>query len=147
MPPRGSSSRGSSWPRDPTGISCASCIGKWILHHLRHLGSPPFKKGRFNERPEIWAGLASEEWMKTPGVCKGQMEEKSLLLRKWDERRRKLVVRSGHLGARRPHQGSETVARALENHWRIVCSGVTNNWIYIFKRLLWLHVKCGLECS
>ena len=25
-----SSSRGSSWPRDPT---CISCIGRWILHH------------------------------------------------------------------------------------------------------------------
>ena len=30
-------SRGSSWPRDRTWVSCA---GKWILHHWAHLGSP-----------------------------------------------------------------------------------------------------------
>ena len=34
-----SSSRWSSWPRD--GI-CISCIGKWILYHLSHLGSTNF---------------------------------------------------------------------------------------------------------
>ena len=33
-------SRGSSQPRDGTHISGGSCIGKWILDHLRHLGSP-----------------------------------------------------------------------------------------------------------
>ena len=43
-----SSSRGSSWPRDQTHISCVSCIGKWILYSLSHWGSPcntvvPFK--------------------------------------------------------------------------------------------------------
>ena len=26
-------SRGSSWPRDPTCVSCVSCIGRWILYH------------------------------------------------------------------------------------------------------------------
>ena len=26
-------SRGSSWPRDWTCISCVSCIGRWILYH------------------------------------------------------------------------------------------------------------------
>ena len=26
-------SRGSSRPRDPTGISCVSCIGRWILYN------------------------------------------------------------------------------------------------------------------
>ena len=30
-------SRGSSWPRDWTGVSC---IGKWTLYHLSHQGSP-----------------------------------------------------------------------------------------------------------
>ena len=33
-------SRWSSWPRDGTHISGSSCIGKRILDHLRHLGSP-----------------------------------------------------------------------------------------------------------
>ena len=27
------SSRGSSWPRDWTQVSCISCIGRWILYH------------------------------------------------------------------------------------------------------------------
>ena len=35
-----SSSRGSSWPRDWTHASCVSCIGRQILYHLCHLGSP-----------------------------------------------------------------------------------------------------------
>ena len=26
-------SRGSSWPRDRTCVSCVSCIGRWILYH------------------------------------------------------------------------------------------------------------------
>ena len=33
-------SRGSSRPRDQTLISFVSCIGRWVLYHLRHLGSP-----------------------------------------------------------------------------------------------------------
>ena len=31
------SSRGSSWPRNQT---CVSCIGRWVLSQLCHLGSP-----------------------------------------------------------------------------------------------------------
>ena len=34
------SSRGSSLPRDWIHISYISCIGKWVLYHWRHLGSP-----------------------------------------------------------------------------------------------------------
>ena len=37
------SSRGSSWPRDQTSISYVSCIGRWILYHKGHLGSPCMK--------------------------------------------------------------------------------------------------------
>ena len=33
-------SRGPSWPRDQTHISCISCIGRWILYQLSHRGSP-----------------------------------------------------------------------------------------------------------
>ena len=33
-------SRGSSQLRDQTCISCISCIGRWILYHKHHLGSP-----------------------------------------------------------------------------------------------------------
>ena len=34
------SSRGSSWPRDQTHFSYVSCIGRQILYHWCHLGSP-----------------------------------------------------------------------------------------------------------
>ena len=34
------SSRGSSWPRDRTHISCVSCIGRRVLYHQCHMGSP-----------------------------------------------------------------------------------------------------------
>ena len=33
-------SRGSSWPRDWTWISCLSCIGRWVLYQLRPWASP-----------------------------------------------------------------------------------------------------------
>ena len=36
-----SSSRGSSLPRNWTFVSYVSCIGRRILYHQRHLGSPP----------------------------------------------------------------------------------------------------------
>ena len=32
--------RGSSWPRDRTHLFCVYCIGRGILYHLCHLGSP-----------------------------------------------------------------------------------------------------------
>ena len=34
------SSRESSQPRDQTCISYVFCIGRWVLYHLRHQGSP-----------------------------------------------------------------------------------------------------------
>ena len=34
------SSRGSSWLRDQTCVSDVSCIGRWVLYHYSHLGSP-----------------------------------------------------------------------------------------------------------
>ena len=33
-------SRGPSRPRDQTRISYISSIGRWVLYHQRHLGSP-----------------------------------------------------------------------------------------------------------
>ena len=33
-------SRGSSQSRDLTHVSCVFCIGRWILYHLSHQGSP-----------------------------------------------------------------------------------------------------------
>ena len=40
-----SSSRGSSWLRDRTLISCISCIGRSLLYQLCHLGSPSSNGG------------------------------------------------------------------------------------------------------
>ena len=34
------SSRGPSWPRDQTCVSYVSFIGRWVLYHQHHLGSP-----------------------------------------------------------------------------------------------------------
>ena len=34
------SSRGSSWLRDQTRVSYVSCMGRWVLYHQHHLGSP-----------------------------------------------------------------------------------------------------------
>ena len=36
-----SCSRGSSWSRDQTWLSCISCIGRWVLYCLSHLGRRP----------------------------------------------------------------------------------------------------------
>ncbi|KAG5198518.1 hypothetical protein JEQ12_007114 [Ovis aries] len=36
----GFSSRGSSQPRNQTRVSSVSCIGRWVLDHEHHLGSP-----------------------------------------------------------------------------------------------------------
>ena len=47
------SSRGSSWLRDWTGVSCVSCIGRWVLSHWRHLRNP------------------KESWYGIPGVFMG----------------------------------------------------------------------------
>ena len=37
-----SSSKGSSQPRDRTHVSCVSCVGRWVLLPLHHLGSPVY---------------------------------------------------------------------------------------------------------
>ena len=52
-------SRGSSWPRDRTRVSSVFCIGKWILYHWCHLGSP---------QHSIIAISARLKWKKTEGV-------------------------------------------------------------------------------
>ena len=43
------SSRGSSQPRDQTHVSYISCIGRRVLYHSRHLGSPDIY-GAFNSK-------------------------------------------------------------------------------------------------
>ena len=41
------SSRGSSWPRDWTWVSCSSFIGRQVLYTLSHLGRPRWESGSF----------------------------------------------------------------------------------------------------
>ena len=47
------SSRGSSQPRDPTRISYVSYVGRRVLCHSRHLGSPMGLLLSFNKRPDV----------------------------------------------------------------------------------------------
>ena len=51
-------SRGSSWPRDWTCISCVSCVGRWILYHwatgeAASLVRGSFKKWLLNSCPNL----------------------------------------------------------------------------------------------
>ena len=43
-------SRGSSQPRDQTHVFCVSCIGRWILYHSCHLGTPDAKWEHLKEK-------------------------------------------------------------------------------------------------
>ena len=56
-----SSSRESSWPRDWTCISYVSCIGRQILYHQHHLGSPwkaiMLSKIRQRKTNTLWSHL------------------------------------------------------------------------------------------
>ena len=52
-------SRGSSWPRDLTRISCVSCIGRWILFHC-------------TTWEELRAGLATDSTSKSFYTSHGQ---------------------------------------------------------------------------
>ena len=59
-------SRGSSWPRDQTCISCISCIDRWVLYQLSNQESPGRQQSR---RKKQWlltmlqsSGLSSGWW-------------------------------------------------------------------------------------
>ena len=51
-------SRGSSWPRDRTCISCVSCIGRWILDHWGTCES--LKKKKKSTKLLSWRTLQNE---------------------------------------------------------------------------------------
>ena len=59
-----SCSRGSSWPRDPTWVSCVSCIGRAFLYlPVHHLGSPYHELGGLNNRAFFLRTLeAGKSW-------------------------------------------------------------------------------------
>ena len=66
-------SRGSSWPRDRTRVSSVFCIGKWILYHWCHLGSP---------QHSIIAISARLKWKKQKGSYLDGVSNLSLYLPK-----------------------------------------------------------------
>ena len=65
-----SSSRRPSWPRDGTWVSYISCIGRWVLYHSCHLGSPgtflsplkdllyPLAATPHSRSPAMWKSLS-----------------------------------------------------------------------------------------
>ena len=57
-----SSSRGSSWPRDPTHISCGSCIDRRFLSPLSHLRSPYTIGALVSKRGslQLWRSMEEE---------------------------------------------------------------------------------------
>ena len=50
--------RGSSRPRDGTCVSYVSCIGRLVLYHQWHLGSPQERNGSLKE---MWSFLVRKE--------------------------------------------------------------------------------------
>ena len=54
-------SRGSSWPRDRTQVSCVSCIGRQILYHWAARGRP-FKAVQMKAKTNEEGGSSSLEW-------------------------------------------------------------------------------------
>ena len=65
------SSKGSSWPRHGTCVSYVSCIGRQVLYHECHLGSPC-----------IWALNLSQRWRSSITVSKNKTGS-WLWLRSW----------------------------------------------------------------
>ena len=61
-------SRGSSWPRDQTGVSC---IGRWILYHLSHQGNKSRNSSCATYRCRIQKSSRKDHsllWIKIPPV-------------------------------------------------------------------------------
>ena len=63
------SSRGSSWPRDRTRISCNSCIGRWFLYHCAAW------EGQMATSSKIFitctVHMCVDYLVKNPAVCRG----------------------------------------------------------------------------
>ena len=48
-------SRGSSWPKDQTHISCISCLGRWILYHGTPWASALYVRPVLKSSSSLWA--------------------------------------------------------------------------------------------
>ena len=60
--------RGSSWPRGRTRFSCIFCIGRQILYHQCHLGSPHILSVRFSSVAQSCPTLCDPMNHSTPGL-------------------------------------------------------------------------------
>ena len=86
-----SSSRGSSQPRDQTHVSCISCIGRWIILPLCHLGSPTkcigakksdgFQRLRLRQMIKYSRKPSRTQYLWKPGHDKEVGEKKPISLR------------------------------------------------------------------
>ena len=67
-----SSSRGSSWPKDQTRISCISCIGRWILYHWATWLSKNIWAiiANYSKKQEEILSTQTNECLKSKGVAK-----------------------------------------------------------------------------
>ena len=66
-----SCSRGSSWFRDRTWLSCVSCIGGWVLYRLSHLGRRPQQRDSPQQNPEkCWATLLGGVVLRSQCTCR-----------------------------------------------------------------------------
>ena len=60
-----SSSRGSSWPRDRTRVSCIFCIGRWVLFHCATWEAQELSQGHWYKAEEsqlLSSSSCSQEW-------------------------------------------------------------------------------------
>ena len=64
------SSRGSSRPRGRTHASYISCIGRWVLYHQNHLGSPEASRmgSEYSRGLPSWDGLLPFYAQKRPSI-------------------------------------------------------------------------------
>ena len=95
---------------------------------------------------DLAAAAASEEWMEE-SRCVQRPNGREEIVAQWDEMRKSWwwgQVTWGLVGHTRDLR---LCCKSTGKPLKGCMQWVTNNWIYIFKRLLWLYVKCGLECS
>ena len=81
-----SSSRGSSWPRDLTHVSC---IGRWILYHWAIEEVPSGVLKQHNRQCGDWVTVVNkrkEVSLLLPGFCLGGIEKSLLTMLGWQGR-------------------------------------------------------------
>ena len=94
----------SLWPRDPAHITYDSCMGRWVLDHERHLGSPDPRGApdKQTQNPSVWVmGLEK----KTP-PCHEQCQPLHRLQLERTLPFQILTISQGHRGSTE-HRGTQ----------------------------------------